>query len=299
MTRRTAMAYVGIDWGTSRFRAYAFDQNRQLIDHISTEHGIKFVENLEFERTLFELIGHWLTQSTTVVLSGMITSKQGWIETPYLTVPAPLNVLLAQAVQQHIRDTTFLFLPGLNQTSPNPDVIRGEELQLLGAAAKSDTTITVLPGTHSKWAQLNNGVVTQFNTIITGELFDTLLNHTVVGQLGVGRKMDTTAFIEAVKSGYHSKTIISDLFTARSGVLLGTIAPELVYPYLSGLLIGNEISAGLRLCDHAENATVQLIGDDALCDTYKTAMQTLNINAVSVNKSAAIDGFQHIFQQVK
>ncbi len=270
---------IGVDWGSTSFRAYLFDQNIKLVDSRSSNNGIKSVISNEFEQCLFDLIGDWLSEDSIVLFSGMITSRSGWIETPYLELPTKLDRLLAQSVKRRIRKVNMCFLPGLSQTQPRADVIRGEELQLVGASQHSDHVMVIMPGTHSKWAHISAGTVTAFQTIVTGELFDVLLKQTLVGQLASSKALHTPTFTQAVVRGYESSTIISELFHARSGVLLNELAADHVHSYVSGLLIGNEIREGLSLQQTNSVAAINtmLIGSDELCNRYELAFKALNL----------------------
>jgi len=196
-----------------------------------------------------------------VVLSGMVTSRNGWIETPYIECPILLNDLRKHSVRFASAGFQLAFLPGVSVNGDHPDVMRGEELQLIGvepsyvngssganvaADLRQDQTIFVLPGTHSKWvscrSSLNVGVaadidvkdsnandsavndaqltIESFHTCPSGELYDSLLNHTLIGGLAVQGDWSETTFLTSVKSGYSSQRLLSSLFAARSGVLL-------------------------------------------------------------------------------
>ena len=43
--------WVALDWGTSNFRAYLMENNN-VIDQVSTQEGMKFVDQKEFKNTL-------------------------------------------------------------------------------------------------------------------------------------------------------------------------------------------------------------------------------------------------------
>jgi len=287
---------AGIDWGSSSFRAYLFDEHKQLVDTISTEDGIKSTPPAQFETILFRHIGHWLRPGSTVILSGMITSRYGWTETPYIPVPAKLDGLLANARTCFAQDVELIFLPGLSQSDPRADVIRGEELLLFGATQHLSHAMVVMPGTHSKWATVSNGTVTAFQTIITGELFDALLNNTLLGQLAVDKAFNDTVFNEAVKRGFASRTLMAELFQSRSGVLLGQLKAQHVYSYLSGLLIGNEIREALQIFQPTHDAessdrSIIVIGSDMLCERYQQAFSVLQLNCTVSNSNTASDAF--------
>lgn len=315
------MIRAGIDWGSSSFRAYRFDASQNIIDTVNTAAGLKSFSTASvpadspFERYLFETIGDWLEPGDTVLLSGMVTSRTGWQETPYLPCPADLASMMEHAVTKTIKDINLIFLPGLSQRTPSPDVIRGEELQMLGAsktlftttqaASTSDKATLVMPGTHSKWALVENDSVQRFHTIITGELFEILTQHSLVGAFANDSKAASTAFTDAVRQGFNSETVISDLFSCRAGVLLNTLNENDVKDRLSGLLIGHEIREGLSLLhsnfnNNAPSAiTLGLIGSDQLCSRYLFACQHLSLSATQIEADASALGFRQVIHNIQ
>lgn len=290
---KNSISQFGIDWGSSSFRVYRYDEHQKLVDSVESEAGIKTISNSAFEEYLFSAIGHWLQPGDTVLLSGMITSRNGWIETPYLPVPVAPKRLLDKAIKRRVRDIDLVFLPGMSQTHPRNDVVRGEELQLFGATQTKQNALVVLPGTHSKWARINNGEVTGFQTIATGELFDVLLNKTLIGQLATEKSLYEAIFKQGVQKGFATNKIISELFQCRSGVLLNQFAEHEVYSYLSGLLIGNEISEGLPE-RYKDQGPIVLVGSDALCKNYQLAFDCLRIDAVRAGTNTTPEAFARL-----
>ncbi|MFT5111098.1 MAG: 2-dehydro-3-deoxygalactonokinase [Parasphingorhabdus sp.] len=283
------MIAAGIDWGSSSFRAYRFDSSGSHIDSVEGDCGIKFVEAQNFEKLLLDKVDTWLDPGDTVLLSGMITSRNGWIESPYISCPANLQDLIHGGLTRQIRDINLVFLPGLCQNQP-PDVMRGEELQLLGADSDG---LSVIPGTHSKWAEIKNGTVKQFCTIPTGELFEVLCNHTLIGALIEKNIFNPSAFTEGVDRGYRNNTIISELFSTRSAVLLQQRNEVEAYWWLSGLLIGNEIREGRSLVANF-TGSILLIGSESLCEKYQVALEHLGIDTRTASPDVTMRGFQKI-----
>lgn len=323
------MIKAGIDWGSSSFRAYRFDQSSTIVETVATQAGLKFVadasqgETCPFQECLFNTVGHWLTPGDTVLLSGMVTSRSGWQETPYLSCPADLSSMMDHAVTKTVNEVQFIFLPGLSQLIPSPDVIRGEELQMLGASqtlvstarstSSSTDVVCILPGTHSKWALLKDGDVQRFHTIATGELFELLTQHSLIGAFATDGIASQTAFTDAVSQGYNSDTVISDLFSCRSGILLNVLETQDVKDRLSGLLIGHEIREGMSLLTQSVRTessssmtpdmnlamSLGLIGSDQLCARYLLAFQHLSIDATLIDIDAAAMGFQELMRRLQ
>lgn len=293
----SSTGYIGVDWGSTSFRAYRFDEHYQLIDTIESKTGIKHIADSSYEATLFSLVSQWIQPNMSILLSGMITSRNGWIETPYLPIPATLDNLVKHSVQHMLRGTQLYFLPGLSQTTPRSDVIRGEELQLFGATLSINNALVVLPGTHSKWAQIINKQVVSFQTIVTGELFDVLLNNTLVGQLANDENLHIEAFERGVHRGFESNAIISELFQCRADVLLEQLSQNQVHSYLSGLLIGNEINEGMLGTNNKHNAVV-LIGSALLCKRYQYAFDALSINTIRPPSNTVPTAFRELLTQL-
>lgn len=291
---------VGVDWGSSSFRAYRFDAAGQIIDRVESADGIKFVDRSDFESVLLSHTGSWLQCGDTVLLSGMITSRNGWVETPYLSCPLKLVELLRRSTSKAIaKECTLRFLPGACIVEP-ADVMRGEELQLYGALqnkAASEMQLVVLPGTHSKWAVVKDGTLQKFHTVATGELFDVLVNQTLIGGLASELDFIAAAFADGVRSGYSTDAIVSQLFTARSKVLLDQMPATDVHSYLSGLLIGNEIKESQSLSN--TSAPVLIVGSGTLCTRYAQALDLLQIQARVESRDAAGLGFLKLIQHDK
>lgn len=293
------MISVAIDWGSSSFRAYRFNADGQHIDTRQTSRGIKFINGGQFEHYLRDQIGDWINPGDQVLLSGMIGSRNGWLESDYLPCPAALDRVITSGKSLDLPDMKLLFLPGVNQLEP-ADVMRGEELQLLGASLVQPSGMFVIPGTHSKWAWLGDGTIERFRTIPTGELFDLVTNHSLIGAMAHKGDWDQGAFLDGVSRGYDQSTLLSNLFTTRSRVLLSQQSGEAAYAWLSGLLIGSEIREAGELVEETPNKVI-LIGSESLCQKYRSAIEHLGVATEVASSSVTLDAFQQIirhFQEV-
>lgn len=286
------MISAAVDWGSSSFRAYRFDASGDLVDSLSSELGIKFVPMQNYESVLRDEVGHWFSPGDTVLLSGMISSRSGWMESDYIECPARLHDIVSNSRHLTLPDLDLVFLPGISQSSP-PDVMRGEELQLLGAASSDGEKVFVIPGTHSKWALVDDEAVIRFRTIPTGELFDMMIRHSLMGALVEKNDESTASFRYGVESGFSSRNIVSDLFSARSSVLLGQRSGNEAYAWLSGLIIGNEIREGKSEFSQKDRPIIT-IGPESLCARYLAAFDYLGIQAESADIQAAVLGFRKI-----
>ena len=289
------MISCGIDWGSSSFRGYRFNENYDVVDRISTSDGIRslsFDGGEHFEHVLFDLVGDWISKDDVVLLSGMITSRAGWKETPYLECPVDVRTLANHAVSQIVRGVELRFLPGLKQLLPVADVMRGEELQLFGSVSENDQVTVVLPGTHSKWAVMDGPVLNGFRTIMTGELFELIRHQSLVGVIASSTNLEQQDFLAGVSIGVQTDSIVADIFALRSAVLLNQLSSDAVHAKLSGLLIGHEVSEGFRLMGPSKN--VVLVGNDALSALYESAFKHLGFEVTRADDVAAINGFRQI-----
>ena len=226
-----------------------------------------------------------------MILSGMITSRNGWIEVPYIPRLRSPSDLLAGAIRREVRGVPLLFLPGLMQMDPVPDVMRGEEVQILGAVSGDEQCTVVLPGTHSKWVRCGAGGVETFRTFMSGELRDLVLRHSLAGRLAVDDGDRQAAYLRGLEASAQAP--VAALFAARSSVLLGRMAPEDVADYLSGVLIGAEIAEAERL--GLVGPSVRLRGETSLTRTYKAGIEALLARCrVEIAHASATAGFRKI-----
>src|SRR5436190_349998 len=80
---------IGVDWGTSTFRVFRLDTAGAVRDHREAPLGILQIAPGRFAEALATQIGDWLADGEArVLLAGMVGSRQGWREAPYLPCPA-------------------------------------------------------------------------------------------------------------------------------------------------------------------------------------------------------------------
>jgi 2-dehydro-3-deoxygalactonokinase len=270
---------IALDWGTSNLRAGMLGADGSLLDTRSVAAGVMAVAERRFGDALLGLCGDWLQAHAgcACIASGMIGSRQGWVEAPYVDCPAALADVAAQLVRvpfgEHDRHTVHI-VPGLRCIGADgeADVMRGEETQLWGAGLPAGSCC-VLPGTHSKWAWLGDGDrVLRFQTHMTGEVYAVLTQHSILGRLmSFGGAFAAASFDDGVQLGLTQHAhLLHALFAARTAGLMGRRAPHELPDFLSGLLIGAEIGSA-RWADPAPAVT--LLGDDALCERYERALQ--------------------------
>lgn len=266
---------IALDWGTTSFRAYLFDTSGACMERVSAKAGIMQVQGGRFEETLHDHVGAWLSKfpGVPIIASGMITSNQGWVETPYLESPASMADLSANLVRHTTGDGRLIhFVPGVCQHGPTANVMRGEETQMAGIQDKNPR-LAILPGTHSKWIFMENEVIPKFWTFMTGEIFAALTQHTILGRL-ITEGEDRESFEAGVRQGFSSEEgagILSKLFGARAMPVLGTMESDSIGDYISGLLLGTEIQEALG-SGAAREAKPLIIGENDLARRYARAL---------------------------
>jgi len=178
---------IAVDWGTSNLRAYRLDAAGQVVDHAASASGITRVAAGGFAATLLETVGPWLRDGERhVLLCGMVGSRQGWIEAPYLPCPASPAAIAAALVEVKFEHAQVLLVPGLSarDASGTPEVMRGEETKLVGLmATQGGGGVVCMPGSHTKWAHLVGGRIAGFATYFTGEAFAALRDGTILGRM--------------------------------------------------------------------------------------------------------------------
>lgn len=294
-------ALIAIDWGTTTARAYCLDRGGDILGRRSAQLGVQQICDGAFAAALAQLLGDWSSHEVPRIACGMIGSRQGWVEAPYVECPAAFDSLSRRATRTWGGE--LVIVPGLITRDAHgvPDVMRGEETQLAGAVAIDERQVlAVLPGTHSKWARVDAGSIVDFATYVTGELYAVLLAHSILGRLaqtGLAAPSESdAAFVRGVTRGVAKGDLAHDVFGARTLVLAGELAPGEVSEWLSGLLIGREIRAARAWAQAAgfDASRVRVIGSDTLVDRYLRALSLAGIIAEAAQPDAAVRGLHCI-----
>jgi 2-dehydro-3-deoxygalactonokinase len=292
--------WIAVDWGTTNFRAFLM-QGSQQVSRISEACGLLSVEKDQFAPTLQNLLGMWLEQygNVPIVMAGMVGSQQGWHEVPY--APLPCNA-------QDLASRTLAFttpwgspawlIPGANGISQfgQPDVMRGEEVQLFGLSAlyPADEHFALLPGTHSKHAQLRLGEIVSSSTFMTGEIFSLLTQHSILGRALPQQQEDNETFLLGVRTAMQGAPFTHLVFSARTRRLAGEIKEAHIHSYLSGLTIGYELQA----IPTGQDAWV--VGSPSLTARYQLAASQMSLNLSPANgDDCFIHGLWHLFTQLQ
>ncbi|MFC0669593.1 2-dehydro-3-deoxygalactonokinase [Azotobacter chroococcum] len=292
---------IGLDWGTSSLRAYLLGEGGRVLDRRAEPWGIQHVPDGDFARAFAALTGDWRARwpGLPALAAGMIGSAQGWQEVPYVECPADAARLVGGLRRIDSGDGGYLHLvPGVLDAGALPNVLRGEETQVFGALQLapelSAKALLVLPGTHSKWAAVEDSAIRHFSTYMTGELFAVLRDHSILGRpaRAQGSRPAPDAFARGLELAREG-AVAGRLFSARSLVLTGRLAAEESLDYLSGLLIGEELRCALASLDGACPPLV-LIGDGALCRRYREALRQFGVEDVRLLEESGSAGLWRI-----
>ena len=252
MTASQTASLIGIDWGTSNMRLWVFDAQGNIIANAQCDKGMSSLTSSDYEPTIKALLSPFGAtisglQDVPYIICGMAGAATGWQEAGYLSVPTALTSLADEAIEVQAAEAKTYIIPGIAQREEQqPDVMRGEETLLYGACLSQGLTEAqfCLPGTHAKWVTMRDSCLTAFTTFMTGELYNLLMTHSILGPVLAKQKGDDTAFYEGVVAGAKAVHPLSAaLFSTRASALLFPGSHTASQAYLSGLLIGHESAA--------------------------------------------------------
>ncbi len=288
---------VAIDWGTSSFRLYLIDPEGHVIQRHVTDEGILAIEDKRYEQVLKKNLEQVeASDSVPIICSGMITSKNGWLETEYAPCPATTQDIAARlSCLETSEFGTIHFVPGVKQLEPQPDIMRGEETQLLGLTSQAKQVI-ILPGTHSKWVTVENETILGFATFMTGDLYNAVTSKTILQAV---RKTEWSK--EDFKAGVWEGAarvrvgngLLAGLFQARVKSILELDVRADSASYLSGYLIGTEIGEAGKMGFSTLNDLL-VAGSDNLTRYYRTALTELGIGSKPAPADSAAHGLFRI-----
>jgi 2-dehydro-3-deoxygalactonokinase len=283
-----------VDWGTSNFRAFRFDNTGKVIGRRSYPIGILKVREGKFSETLQEHVGDWIADGEThVLLCGMVGSRQGWTEANYIQCPVKIDDLAKAVVKISFAGAKAMLIPGVMGEDSNgvPEVMRGEETEAMGIVDDCDGCgLVCLPGTHTKWIELRDRSIVSFLTCMTGDAFAALRKHTILAKLMNSEAiMDEATFLRGVARSADAGGLLHHLFSVRTLALTGDLKEDTTASYLSGLLIGHEVRAVMP-----SHAHVHLVGALQLCKLYQQAIAALGGTSTVEDEDAAARGLAAI-----
>jgi len=293
---RWTEGFIAADWGTTNRRAYLLDPQGHCAAEFEDEKGILSVPPGSFGDAVAEI--RQRLGDRPLLLAGMIGSNRGWVEASYVPCPAGLDELAAALVWPEERTA---IVPGVSFVDPDEaDVMRGEEIQLLGAHAAGLVPANALvchPGTHNKWVRLRSARIEHFRTVMTGELFNLLREHSILADLLSGSVVTGRAFAVGVRCGLSDACLTSELFKIRARVLLGKADPADAPSFGSGLLIGTDVRAGLH---EGDDQDVIVMGRPELTRLYSEAVRIAGRQCREVDgEKAFIAGAKRIAELIE
>ncbi|SKB71700.1 2-dehydro-3-deoxygalactonokinase [Dyadobacter psychrophilus] len=296
------------DWGTTSFRLQLINRGDQrLIAEQISQNGIGqtydiwkqreqsgieritfFKEQLKNQIDALSIKAGFSLDNITILMSGMASSSIGMQEIPYAQLPFALDgsdVLIKYHEADETLPNDIMLFSGVRSSR---DVMRGEETQLIGLAEMIDLSmdidaIFILPGTHSKHLYIEKGVLVDFKTYMTGEVFNVMANYSILKDsvtAGLGTQITASewkAFEDGIRESEYSE-ILNALFTVRTRQLFDLLDKKQNAMYLSGILIGSE----LRQLNRETNWQLILCCGQNLHALYQKAIETLQLSKSTI-----------------
>lgn len=268
--RNWSNGFVAVDWGTTNRRAYLLDAAGMVTAEMEDDLGVTSVPADGFERAVAAITERF--GDKPMLLAGMIGSNRGWREAPYVRCPAGPAELARQLLW--VEEGHIAIVPGLSTISgSHADVMRGEDVQVFGLSrlggSGGDDTICH-PGTHTKWVMRRSGRIVDFRTVMTGEMFSLLRDHSILAPLLQGEVEPGEPFLAGVDAGWSGAALTAELFSIRAKVLLALMDAKDAPAYASGLLLGCDLHAGLPAAAGKDDVIV--VGRPSLTRLYAAAL---------------------------
>ena len=288
---------IAIDWGTTSLRAALLDKEGNVKEERASPQGILAIPPGGFPEAFHTLCKGWPTDDTLTLMSGMVGSRQGWVEAPYCPCPAGFDDIAQQL--RWVEPGRVAIVPGMScERDGVPDVMRGEEVQVFGALQAlglSDATV-VLPGTHSKWVTVRGGRIESFATWMTGEFYALLRQHSILSRTlpAEDGELDMAAFDRGVDHALQAASLLGTAFSARTLSLFDQLPAAALPSYLSGLVIGEELRA-----QAPQTGFVVVMGSPALTQRYDRALAHCGIATQHIGAQANWQGLWAIAQTLR
>lgn len=279
---------IALDWGTTRARAFLIGEDGRVLDRRLSDTGIQSVPPGGYADAFEALAGDFrrAQPDAAILLAGMVGSRNGWIEAPYVPCPAGAEAIAAAGLRVALADgAPATILPGMSYDADGFDVMRGEETLIVGLGLADG--VACLPGTHSKWARVEGGRIAGFASFMTGEVYGLLRNGSILARLAQEPAAGDAALGRDLGHRAASRPggVLNSAFLARTEVLAGRMPAGAVGPYLSSLLIAQEIAGALALFGRPER--VHLVADGVMAEGYGAALAAAGLGAAITTPEAA------------
>ncbi len=272
--------YLAVDWGSTNFRLFGIDADNNVVLESHAPLGVFQIGQRNFAEVLAEHLTTLGPDAMTlpIVMAGMIGSRSGWFDVPYVAAPSNIHTLSKSAYHFDLPwGPDAYIIPGMSfiDDTMRRDVMRGEEVQLFGLLAHTSKhyDVAILPGTHSKHVTFCGKRISSFTTYFTGEMYHLLSEHSSVRPPTLAStRFHQDAFMLGVKRAQEG-SLLSDVFSARTAQLFADLPDEHIADFLSGILIGHE------LAHVPKNAQIAFIGGEKLCHRYRVAALSLSLQS--------------------
>jgi len=275
-----AAGFIAVDWGTTHRRAWHV-AGGAAVPLLNDDRGI--LDIADFPAAVAEVRA--LAPGEAVLMAGMIGANRGWRDVPYVSAPATLAMVAAGVVWV---ESDIGIVPGVSFVdAAHADIMRGEEVQLLGACAAAAVECDGLvchPGTHTKWVEMESGAIARFRTVMTGDVFAALAHRSILSDLLAYDAPVDDSFLAGVDHGLANADLTAELFAARTRVVLGKAAAAHAASYVSGLLIGSDVRIGLG---RLRADVVPVLGAPGLTARFAAALTQAGRIAVQHDGDAA------------
>ena len=288
---------VGINWGSSNFRAWRISPGGVLVDELTAPRGVASLDRPGMVDMMAQVAARW-PDLRCPLATGMIGSNVGWIDVPYVDCPVSAADIARRMVPTTIGVVDLLIAPGLacrRVRDDQPDILRGEDIEIFGALAldgNAQDRLLVLPGTHTKWARTQAGRLVDFFTSMSGEVYDRLTAQGLLASVVEGDAHVGEAFMAGLSVTQEGLGLCAALFGVRARVIRGDLARQDAASYLRGILIGAEFVDAAHLYPNAIGSAITLVGNASLSTLYRAAAPVFGHSATIVDaRAAGIAGF--------
>lgn len=288
--------HIAGDWGTTHLRLHLCRGASVLAKVDGPGVGVL---TTSVAATLFAAIEPWAREHgpLPIWLAGMVGSRNGWREVPYASCPAGAAELRHALLRFNEGGHEVTIAAGVSCTNPlgAPDVMRGEETQILGVIAMHPEfargrNILALPGTHTKWALIEDGKLQSFQTSLSGELYALLRDRSTLlkaSAADVNDQAERRGFEAGLQRSRELRSVPLShlLFEVRSRQLIQGMTHAEASAFLSGLIIGQDVLGALPLFDGTLRAVkaVPIIGAPKLASLYSTALSAHGIHTMPLD----------------
>lgn len=291
--------FLSCDWGSSFFRLRLVETAslRIIAESISARGMVAAFElwgqNTDQQKSriafymdfindhirLLEQKANRSLEEVPLLISGMASSSIGMKELDYKMLPFSVDgsdLRVETITEGGVSGRKVVLISGART---HDDVMRGEETILVGSAGGTtrhkEATVFIFPGTHSKHVWVVDNQAVSFHTFMTGEFFDLLsnksiLSHSVENGGDLRQPDNRQSFEKGVRYSLQAN-LMNSCFTVRTNILFDTCSPGENYYYLSGLLIGTELSGFYN-----KQVDITVVGNLTLLPCYEAALEILN-----------------------